>query len=186
MKYQIWKTIEIGTPANSGSALLKEVRIEGHRISGTAEKVLKPKLNWGKYHPSDERFPVSRVRRHINLVKIPADEIGMRRHPKDLNCLDADVFIEKARELGVIPAPPETAPQYMLQYADQSPSEYLCFPFDGLQSCGDNIEIRAGIFTVVKEGTASVLGFLEDGPYFDGSINKLLKEFKVQFVFRVR
>ncbi|NCN28667.1 hypothetical protein GW915_13970 [bacterium] len=175
MKPEIWKTIEIGTNANTGSALIKELHLDGHRISHDAWPVLQPKYSV-VYRGSNERFSVSGLRRTINLVKVSVTFFNFH----------INAVLERAKEFEAMPAPPESAAQFILQHGDSASQEYLMFPFSSVSNSGDGIFIEAGVFTVTNQGGASKLGFIERAYHFEKWYVELFQKFKVHLVFRLR
>ena len=104
----VWKTITVGTFANS-FALLSALDAAGCSVGGLAEEILA--------RPS---FTVSTTRTSVELFAVSAAELGFQTNTAPL----ADIYA-RAQQLGFGLAAAEVAPQLRLQYFDQPMGELL-------------------------------------------------------------
>jgi hypothetical protein len=131
----VWKTIAVGTFANS-FALLNALDAAGCGIGGSAEEIL-----------ARPAFTVSATKTNVELIAVSAAELGFQTDTASL----ADIYA-RARQLGFGLAAAEVAPQLRLQYLDQPMGEFLI----GMEPIktwkGDPV-----ILTVVNGGAGLVL-----------------------------
>jgi hypothetical protein len=104
----VWRTIEIGTFANS-FALLNALDAAGCAIGDTAAEVL-----------ARPAFTVSTPKTDVELVVVSAAELGFQTDTVPL----ANIFA-RAEQLGFGLAAAEVAPQLRLQFFDQPLGEFL-------------------------------------------------------------
>jgi hypothetical protein len=104
----VWKTIKVGTFANS-FALRNALDAAGCGIGGSAEEIL-----------ARPAFTVSATKTDVELMAVSAAELGFQTDTASL----ADIYA-RARQLGFGLAPAEVAPQLRLQYFDQPIGEFL-------------------------------------------------------------
>ena len=104
----VWKTIKIGTFANS-FALLNALDAAGCGIGGLAEEVL-----------ARPAFTVGNAKTNVELFAVSAAELGFRTDTAPL----ADIYA-RAQQLGFGLAAAEVGPQLRLQYSDQPMGELL-------------------------------------------------------------
>ena len=104
----VWKTITIGTFANS-FALLNALDAAGCSIGGSAEEIL-----------ARPTFTVSATKTNVELVAVSAAELGFQTDTASL----AHIYA-RAQQIGFRIAAAEVAPQLRLQYLDQPMGEFL-------------------------------------------------------------
>ncbi|WP_213289084.1 hypothetical protein [Bradyrhizobium sp. sGM-13] len=104
----VWKTITIGTFANS-FALLNALDAAGCGIGGLAGEIL-----------ARPAFTVSTTRTNVELFAVSAAELGFQTDTAPL----ADIYA-RAQQLGFGLAAAEVAPQLRLQYFDQPMGEFV-------------------------------------------------------------
>ena len=104
----VWKTITVGTFANS-FALLNALDAAGCSIGGSAEEIL-----------ARPAFTVGTTRTNVELFAVSAAELGFQTNTARL----ADIYA-RARQSGFGLAAAEVAPQLRLQYLDQPMGEFL-------------------------------------------------------------
>jgi hypothetical protein len=104
----VWKTITVGTFANS-FALLNALDAAGCGIGDSAEEIL-----------ARPAFAVSATKTDVELIAVSAAELGFQTDTAPL----ADIYT-RAQQLGFGLAAAEVAPQLRLQYFDQPIGEFL-------------------------------------------------------------
>jgi hypothetical protein len=104
----VWKTITVGTFANS-FALLNALDAAGCGIGDSAEEIL-----------ARPAFTVSATKTDVELIAVSAAELGFQTDTAPL----ADIYT-RAQQLGFGLAAAEVAPQLRLQYFDQPIGEFL-------------------------------------------------------------
>ena len=104
----VWKTITVGTFANS-FALLNALDAAGCGIGGSAEEIL-----------ARPAFTVGTTKTNVELFAVSAAELGFQTDTAPL----ADIYA-RAQQLGFGLAAAEVAPQLRLQYFDQPMGEFL-------------------------------------------------------------
>ncbi len=104
----VWKTITVGTFANS-FALRNALDAAGCGIGDRAEEIL-----------ARPAFTVSATKTDVELVAVSAAELGFQTDTASL----ADIYA-RAQQLGFGLAAAEVAPQLRLQYFDQPIGEFL-------------------------------------------------------------
>jgi len=104
----VWKTITIGTFANS-FALLNALDAAGCAVGDIASQIL-----------ARPAFTVSATKQAVDLVAVSAAELGFQTDVVRL----ADIY-DRAQRLGLRLAAAEVAPQLRLQYFDQPLGEFL-------------------------------------------------------------
>ena len=104
----VWRTIKVGTFANS-FALLNALDAAGCGIGGLAEEVL-----------ARPAFTVGTAKTDVELFALSAAELGFQTDTAPL----AEIFA-RAQQSGFGLAPAEVAPQLRLQYFDQPMGEFL-------------------------------------------------------------
>ncbi|MEH2624627.1 hypothetical protein V1292_002682 [Bradyrhizobium sp. AZCC 1719] len=104
----VWKTITIGTFANS-FALLNALDAAGCGIGGLAGEIL-----------ARPAFTVGTTKTNVELFAVSAAELGFQTDTAPL----ADIYA-RARQLGFGLAAAEVAPQLRLQYFDQPMGEFV-------------------------------------------------------------
>ncbi len=105
---QVWRTITVGTFANSFD-LLNALDAAGCGIGGSAEEVL-----------ARPAFTVGTTKANVELFAVSAAELGFQTDTARL----ADIYA-RAQQLGFGLAAAEVAPQLRLQFFDQPMGEFL-------------------------------------------------------------
>jgi len=140
---QVWRTITVGTFANS-FALLNALDAAGCGIGGSAEEIL-----------ARPAFTVGATKANVELFAVSAAELGFQTDTARL----ADIYA-RAQQLGFGLAAAEVAPQLRLQFFDQPMGEFLI----GMEP----IKTWKGepvILTVANGGAGLVLIGQDGSPY---------------------
>jgi hypothetical protein len=138
----VWKTIAIGTFANS-FALLNALDTAGCAIGDSAQEIL-----------ARPAFTVSATKTSVELVAVSVAELGFQTDVVRL----ADIYA-RAQQLGFGLAAPEVAPQLRLQYLDQPPGEFL-IAMDPINTWKDEpfiltvANFGAGLILIGQDGRA--------------------------------
>ena len=138
----VWKTITIGTFANS-FALLNALDAAGCAIGDSASQIL-----------ARPAFTVSATRMDVDLVAVSAAELGFQTDVVRL----ADIY-QRAQRLGLGLAAAEVAPQLRLQYFDQPLGEFL-IAMDPIKTWkGESVILAvtnggAGLLLIGRDGSA--------------------------------
>lgn len=139
----VWKTITLGTFANS-FALLNALDAIGCKVGGAAAEALA--------RPS---FVVSSGRRDVELVTVSAAELGFKT---DMVTLAATYA--RAKQLGFGLGAAEIGPQLRLQYLDQPIGEFLIIGMEPIRTWGGELVILnvanggAGLVLIGQDGRA--------------------------------
>ena len=107
-KFEVWKTIKLGTGLKTADDFRRALKKGGHRISDWSDDIL------GK-----PAFTASEQEMEVDLVVASVAELGF----KDGACR-RDIY-KRAQELGLELCPAEVGPQLRLQYKDQPYGERL-------------------------------------------------------------
>ena len=107
-KFDIWKTVKLGTGLKAAEDFRRTLRDGGFLISDWASNTLN--------HPA---FKAANEETEIDLVKVTVAELGFK---KAARCQ----IYERAQYLGLDLCPPEVGPQLRLQYRNQ-PNDELIF-----------------------------------------------------------
>src|SRR5260370_11975287 len=113
----VWKTITVGTFANS-FALRNALDAAGCRIGDSAEEIL-----------ARPAFTLSATKTDVELFAVSAAELGFQTDTAPL----ADIYA-RAQQLGFGLAPAEVAPQLRLQYFDHPIAQFLIIPMKPLKT----------------------------------------------------
>jgi len=138
----VWKTITVGTFANS-FALLNALDAAGCGIGDSAAEIL-----------ARPAFTVSATKTTVELAAVSAAELGFHTDVVPL----ADIY-ERARQLGFGLAAAEVAPQLRLQYFDQPLGEFL-IAMDPIKTWkGESVILTvanggAGLILIGRDGNA--------------------------------
>jgi len=107
-RFNVWKTIKLGTGFKTADEFRRALRDGGFRISGWASDILgKPALK-----AADEET-------EVDLVKVTVAELGFKEGVR------RDQIYERAKEFGLELCPAEVGPQLRLQYQDQPNGEWI-------------------------------------------------------------
>ncbi|MEX0652153.1 MAG: hypothetical protein WD509_01380 [Candidatus Paceibacterota bacterium] len=129
-RFQVWKTINIGTYKNV-EELKRAIKEKGFRIGSWAEDVL-----------HSESFTMSKTEKKVDLVRITPSGLGFSN-----GAYRKDIY-KKATEAGLEICPLEVGPQLRIQYLHQPRLESLQI---GMESQFDS-ENHESQFRVVHGG----------------------------------
>ena len=107
-KFDVWKTINLGTGLKTAEDFRRALRDGEFRLSDWASDIL------GK-----TAFTSATEESEVDLVKITVAELGFRKGAR------RDQIYERAKQLGLELCPPEVGPQLRLQYKDQPKDEWV-------------------------------------------------------------
>jgi len=107
-KFNVWKTINLGTGLKTTDDFRKALKGRGFNIGNWANDIL------GK-----PAFTAATEATEIDLVKVTVAELGFKKGARH------DQIYERAKELGLELCPSEVGPQLRLQYQDQPNGEWL-------------------------------------------------------------
>ena len=107
-KFNVWKTINLGTGLKTTDDFRKALKGRGFNIGNWANDIL------GK-----PAFTAATEATEIDLVKVTVAELGFKKGAR------RDQIYERAKELGLELCPSEVGPQLRLQYQDQPNGEWL-------------------------------------------------------------
>ena len=107
-KFNVWKTINLGTGLKTADDFRKALKGRGFNIGNWANDIL------GK-----PAFTAATEATEIDLVKVTVAELGFKKGARH------DQIYERAKELGLELCPSEVGPQLRLQYQDQPNGEWL-------------------------------------------------------------
>jgi len=139
----VWKTITVGTFANSFS-LRNALDAAGCRIGDLAGEIL-----------ARPAFTVSATKTNVELIAVSVAELGFQTDTASL----ADIYA-RARQLGFGLAAAEVAPQLRLQYFDQPIGEFLVVGMEPVKTwAGDPVILTvanggAGLLLIGQDGSA--------------------------------
>lgn len=108
LRFNVWKTIKLGTDLKTADDFRKAFKDNGFNISGWANDIL------GK-----SAFTVATEATEIDLVKVTVAELGFKKGAR------RDQIYDRAKELGLEICPSEVGPQLRLQYRDQPNGEWV-------------------------------------------------------------
>jgi hypothetical protein len=139
----VWKTITIGTFANS-FALHDALDAANCGVGGTAAEIL-----------ARPTFTLYATKTDVELVAVSAAELGFRTDTASLTSIYA-----RAQQLGFGLAAAEVAPQLRLQYFDQPIGEFLIIGMEPIKTWTDEPVILtvanggAGLILIGQDGSA--------------------------------
>ncbi len=139
----VWKTITVGTFANS-FALRNALDAAGCRIGDSAEEIL-----------ARPAFTLSATKTDVELIAVSAAELGFQTDTAPL----ADIYA-RAQQLGFGLAAGEVAPQLRLQYFDQPIGEFLIIGMEPIKTWkGEPVILTvanggAGLTLIGQDGSA--------------------------------
>ena len=107
-KFNVWKTINLGTGLKTTDDFRKALKGRGFNIGNWADDIL------GK-----PAFTAAAEATEVDLVKVTVAELGFKKGAR------RDQIYERAKELGLELCAPEVGPQLRLQYQDQPNGEWL-------------------------------------------------------------
>jgi len=107
-KFNVWKTINLGTGLKTTDDFRKALKGRGFNIGNWANDIL------GK-----PAFTAANEATEVDLVKVTVAELGFKKGAR------RDQIYERAKELGLELCAPEVGPQLRLQYQDQPNGEWL-------------------------------------------------------------
>lgn len=108
MNFEIWKTIKLGTGLKTGDDFLHTLKEGGFDVKDGVLNMLE-----------NPDFTTAVGEKEIDLIKVSYIELGFK------NDVPLDQKIERAKELGLEPCPPEVGPQLRLQHKDQPNGEVI-------------------------------------------------------------
>jgi hypothetical protein len=139
----VWKTITVGTFANS-FALRNALDAAGCGIGDSAEEIL-----------ARPAFTLSVTKTDVELIAVSVAELGFQTDTAPL----ADIYA-RAQQLGFGLAAAEVAPQLRLQYFDQPISEFLIIGMEPIKTWkGEPVILTvanggAGLTLIGQDGSA--------------------------------
>jgi hypothetical protein len=139
----VWKTITVGTFANSFD-LRNALNALGCGIGSLAEEIL-----------ARPTFTVSAMKTNVELLAVSAAELGFKTDTASL----ADIYA-RAQELGFELVAAEVAPQLRLQYFDQPIGEFLIVGMEPIKTwSGEPVILNvanggAGLILIGQDGRA--------------------------------
>jgi len=131
-KFEIWKTIKLGTGLKTADDFRKAIKNGGMKISNWADDIL------GK-----SGFTVITGETEVDLIKVTVAELGFKEGAR------RDQIYERAKELGLELCPPEVGPQLRMQYRDQPNGEWILI---GMEPIRDSDGVLF-VFDVVRSGS---------------------------------
>jgi len=139
----VWKTITVGTFANS-LALRNALDAAGCGIGDSAAEIL-----------ARPTFTLYATKTDVELMAVSAAELGFQTETASLASIYA-----RAQQLGFGLAAPEVAPQIRLQYFDQPIGEFLIIGMEPIKTWkGDPVILNvanggAGLILIGQDGSA--------------------------------
>ena len=123
MKYNVWKTIKLGTHKNADE-FRKALKKDGFKIG-----------DWGNDILGEPAFTVSSAEEEIQLANVSVADLGFK------NGANYGDICAKAKELGLELCPNEVGPQLRLQYKDQPKGEYLRIAMEPIAGSDGRLDI---------------------------------------------
>lgn len=121
LRFEIWKTIEIGTGLQNADAFCHALKDNGCSIS-----------DWAKDIMRKPAFAVTPEKAELNLVKVSVAELGFSSDATRKK------IYERAISMGLKLVPAEAGPQLRLQYPKQPHGEWLLMAMEPIKdSDGD-------------------------------------------------
>jgi len=107
-RFNVWKTIKLGTGLKTAEEFRRALRDGGFRISGWASDIL-----------GNPAFKVASEETEVDLIKVTVAELGFKEGVR------RDQIYERAKEFGLELCPAEVGPQLRLRYKDQPNGEWI-------------------------------------------------------------
>jgi len=143
LRFEVWKTIEIGTGLQNADAFCYALKDNGCRISDWAKDIMKKPA-----------FAVSPEKVELNLVKVSVVELGFSSDAT------REEIYERAISMGLKLVPVEAGPQLRLQYPEQPYGEWLFMAMEPIKDSDGAL----GVFDVKRGDDALWLGTRDDYP----------------------
>ena len=123
-KFNVWKTINLGTGLKTADDFRKALKDRGFNIGNWADDIL------GK-----PAFTAAAEATEVDLVKVTVAELGFKKGAR------RDQIYERAKELGLELCAPEVGPQLRLQYQDQPNGEWLLIGMELITDSDGNLYV---------------------------------------------
>jgi hypothetical protein len=123
-RFNIWKTIKLGTGLKTAEDFRKALKDNGFNISDRANDIL------GK-----AAFKTATEEVEVDLVKVTVGELGFKKSAL------RDQIYEHAKELGLELCLPEVGPQLRLQYRYQPNGEWVLIGMDPITASGGDLRV---------------------------------------------
>ncbi|MFA5355628.1 MAG: hypothetical protein WC302_02800 [Candidatus Paceibacterota bacterium] len=107
-KFEIWKTVKLGTGFKTADDFRKSLKDNGFKIS-----------DWANYILGKLAFTAATEATEVDLVRVTVAELGFEKGAR------RDQIYDRAKEFGLELCPPEVGPQLRLQYKDQPNNEWI-------------------------------------------------------------
>ena len=118
-RFNVWKTIKLGTGFKTADEFRRALRDGGFRISGWASDIL-----------GNPAFKVASEETEVDLIKVTVAELGFKEGVR------RDQIYERAKEFGLELCPAEVGPQLRLRYKDQPNGEWILVAMEPIFDSG--------------------------------------------------